>query len=296
MIKKLILTSTLFIFVLGSCSLFKNIDKPGIAVKFDKIKDISIVDQSVTLLMNLAVTNPWPANGSLKNLAADFIIEGTTLSKLNFTNPKANANTVTNNPFDLKMKLSDLQKIYNDFSNRENINYTVKGSTDLDVPGYGLVNFPLSFTSSVPAINIALDVSNFKVGKIQVAKRTVIELLPGLSLDDLGNMAPKFKTDLTFDLNLKNKTKAILKFANLKSDFFLGDYNVVKGGTGTATTNQGNNFTYQVKNTINLNESLRALISRNRSNYKWDGAVDLELPGSFGTHPVSFTKNGDVSW
>lgn len=159
-----------------------------------------------------------------------------------------------------------------------------------------MLNFPLSFNGSVPAINIALDVSNFKVGSIKVAKRTVIELLPGLSLDDLGKMAPKFKTDVLFDLNLKNKTKAILKFANLKSDFFLGDHNIMSGGSGNAITNQGNNFTYQVKNTINLNESLRALMSRNRSNYKWNGSVDVQLPGPFGTQPVSFTKNGDVSW
>ncbi len=298
--KILLLTLSVFMLYTFSSCIKGALGKPKASVQFKKIKKISLIKKSMTLGMALNIYNPYPVGGSVRYVKMKFLIGNKQLTKVKFKNPKIRASGTASNPFDLNLKFKDLYRIYKDYRKRDRVRYTVRGTVGIKVPGIGLLKLPFSHSGTLPTIRVSFKVKKFKVGKVRITMADS-NVLPGISLGGIGKALKKGRlpqptVDVSFNLIVTNKTKAILKFANFKHQFYLGGYNVLNGSTGKPISSTNNRFVYRVTNRIKLISSARAVFSRNRANYKWTGTVTLQLPAPFGNVPVRFRKKGKLSW
>ncbi len=298
--KILLLTLSVFMLYTFSTCIKPGASKPKASVQFKNIKKISLIKKYMTLGMMLNIYNPWPVGGSVRYVKMKFLIENKQLAKVKFKNPRIKASGTANNPFDLNLKFKDLYRIYKDYRKRDRVRYTVRGTVGIKLPIYGIFKLPFSHSGTLPTIRVSFKVKKFKVGKVRLTM-TDSNPRPGISLGGIGKALKKGRlpqptVDVSFNLIVTNKTKAILKFANFKHQFNLGGYNILNGSTGKPISSTNNRFVYRVTNRIKLISSARAVFSRNRSNYKWSGTVTLQLPAPFGNVPVKFRKKGKLSW
>ncbi len=281
--------------------------KPSVSVQFQRIKKISLIKKSITLDMLLNIYNPYPVGGNVEYIKANLFIENNTLTKIRLKNPKIVAKGTANNPFTLKLKFKDLLKIYKDMKNRDTVRYTVQGEVGVKIPGYGVYPLKFNHNGTLPAIYISLSVKRFKVSKIRFSALNIDDssnMFPGISFGRLKNKVhdrvkkhiPQASIDVFFDLVLTNKAKSLLRFSNLQSNFYINGYHIIEGASGSPVVQKDNQFIYRVKNTLKINNTVKALFRKRRGNYKWVGSFILHLPAPFGDHKVEFSRKGKLSW
>ncbi|MDH5682450.1 MAG: hypothetical protein OEZ36_12745, partial [Spirochaetota bacterium] len=207
------------------------------------------------------------------------------------------------NPFVVKLRFSDLHRIYKNYGHREKITYSVKGSLLFKAGALGDIKLPFTHRGAIPAIKVSLKIKNFKISKSRIVMRHGARKdLPGINLDDLVNQIGKKASkgqlrpvmDISFDLVIRNHTRARITFSNLKSTLIIGKRNVIKKGSMKILSSKNNVTIYRIKHTIDLLGSMKIILKNKKPAYTFKGSINVHLPEPFGTKPVKFNLKGKL--
>ncbi|HPC39758.1 MAG TPA: LEA type 2 family protein, partial [Spirochaetota bacterium] len=314
----------LFPMVLLSCASLTSLlgKKPEVTLKRFDIDSISLKD--VTFLFEVALNNPYPVGFKLQDVGFNVKIEGNQLLKTR--TPKgmtvrAGGSEIT--PVKVTIAYADIIRLIKDYSEREDLNCAIDIDIVIPLPEAiqkikKNITFNYTVQKKIPALKPSFSIANFQVkaptldeikrslvdtGKKNLNANTVFNLFEGLISGKKTN--PADVLDLTsldvpigvsFDVEVKNSTKARLQFRDLTYDFAVNDAKILTGTTGR-TVNEGNRSVIRIANTFSskaLGKSVVNFLTNRTGDYRFTGYSSVKLPDEIKTAPLklAFDEKG----
>ena len=105
---------------------------------------------------------------------------------------------------------------------------------------------------------------------------------------------------MSFDIVLKNETRAAMNFTNCTYNFFMDGESLITGTTDK-TYRRGTTSVIRVMNTFSsrkLSSNIQNALKRSKADYKLQGQAALKLPNSVKKTPLmlNFDENGGLNW
>ncbi|MBN2040355.1 MAG: hypothetical protein JW864_09955 [Spirochaetes bacterium] len=309
--------------LLFSCQGIQIKKKPEARIKNFDIQSISLYD--ITLLFDVEVTNPYPLNLKLQDIAFTFFIEGKQFFKTSTARGlKIKANGKESSIFTVNLKYKDIIKIIQDYTKKDYLNCVVDTVITIPLPDLpGLqdnIAFSYKLKKQIPAIKPSIKIANFKVKlptKKEIADALIKSGQQNLNSGTIQNMfedllsGKKTKTaaDLTkldlklkvnFDILMTNKTKAKLNFKKLNYKFSVNNKHLVDGIT-TDIVNKANISVLHIANEFSTKEMSSSLIKtfkKRKGSYSLQGDSLIQLPSSIRKNPLKleFNEKGEFNF
>ncbi len=291
-----------------SCSTLTSLlgKKPEVSLKRFDIDSISLKD--VTFLFEIALDNPYPVGFRLQDVGFNVKVEGAQLLKTRTpkgVTVKAGGSEVT--PVKVTIAYLDIMRLIKDYTEKENLDCTI--DIDIAIPLPRAVqsikrNITFNYTvqKKIPALKPSFAIANFQVkaptlhdiksslvdtGKKNLNANNILNLFQGLikgkktsPADVLDLTSLDVPIGVSFDVEVKNNTKARLRFQDLTYDFIVNDARILAGTTGSAS-NEGNRSVIRISNTFSskaLGKSVVALLTNRTGAYQLKGYSSVKLP------------------
>ncbi len=293
--------------------------KPEISLKRFDIDSISLKD--VTFLFEIALDNPYPIGFKLQDVGFTVKVEGNQLLKTRTPKGitvKSGGSEVT--PIKVTIAFADIIRLIQDYTEREDLNCTIDIDIVIPLPEaiHSIkknITFNYTVQKKIPALKPSFNIANFQVKAptIDEIKQSLIDTgKKNLNANKLFNLFgdliagkktnPVDVLDLTsldvpigvsFDVEIKNTTKARLQFQDLTYDFTVNDAKILTGTTGR-TTNEGNRSVIRIANTFSskaLGKSVVNFLTDRNGAYQFKGYSSVKLPDEIKTSPLKLAFN-----
>lgn len=264
-------------------------------VNFD-IDSISLAD--ITFLFDIAITNPYPVRLKFSTVKAAFFVENKQFFKTETGRLKIKAKGTETTRLFVNIKYADMAGIVKDYANKDSLECVIDMIIVLPLPEsvHGLakdITFKFQLKKHVPTIKPEINIANFIVIKPsreevesalrRSAKKNVsadsVQKMFGAIIDgknpakviDPSELDLKLK--VSFDILMKNKTKASLFFNDLNYNFNINANKFVNGYTGDIKNKQ-NEYTLSVNNEFSSKAFGKAILKAFK-----DGKGDFSLTG-----------------
>lgn len=296
--------------------------KPEVSLKRFDIDSISLKD--VTFLFEIALDNPYPIGFKLQDVGFNVKVEGNQLFKTRTPKGltvKAGGSEVT--PVRVTIAYADIMRLIKDYNDREDLNCAIDIDIVIPLPQalHSIkkdIAFSYTVQKKIPALKPSFAISNFEVkapaldeikrslvdtGKKNLNANKIFNLFEGLI--DGRKTSPADVLDLTsldvpigvsFDVEVKNNTRARLQFQDLTYDFSVNDAKILSGTTGR-TTNQGGRSVIRISNTFSsraLGKSVVNFLTDRTGAFQLKGYSSIKLPDEIKTSPLklAFDEKG----
>ncbi len=318
------LAMLLFPILLLSCSTLTDLlgTKPEVSLKRFDIDSISLKD--VSFIFEIELNNPYPVGFRLQDVGFNVKVEGNQLLKTR--TPKgvtvqAGGSTVT--PIKVTLAYEDIMRIIKDYTAREDLNCTIDIDIVIPLPKQlqsikKSITFAYTVQKKIPALKPSFSIVNFQVKAptLNEIKRSLVETgKKNLNANNLLNLfegliagkktKPADVLDLTsldvpigvsFDVEVKNNTRAQLRFRDLSYDFMVNNAKILSGTTGS-TSNEGNRSVIRIANTFSskaLGQSVVNFLTSRAGVYQLKGYSSVKLPDEIKTSPLklAFDEKG----
>jgi len=306
------------------------VSKPTAHIEKFEIKKITLRD--ITFLFHIGISNPYPVVLSLSGVDIDFFTEGKKLFNLKNSNGfKINANGKATNIFELTLKYSTIVDLVNSFTNKDSILLDLKVAIHIPLPKLpGLakdITLKFDLQKKIPAILPKVNIKNFKV-KVPSLKDIKKQLVSSVSHKIrkmkpadvkgmfMGLLNPRkrrkvsvkkyfkpkefdIKFKVSFNIVLKNKAAAKLKFTDTKYRFLVNGAVLVDGLT-SKIRQQGSKTILTIVSEFsskNLGKTIQSAFKSGRGSFLLEGGTRLILPGSISNKPLdlSFSEKGNFN-
>ncbi len=323
--KRLSIVLIVFAFVLSCATVAPYINqRPQASIERFDIAAISFKD--IDLLFDIAITNPYPIAIKLDKIKARFDIEGKKFfetATVKGLNVKAMGKEHTQ--FTVNLEYSKIEGIVRDYMNKDSLRCDVVGEMSINLPKHNIPNvprqltFPFKLSRNIPAIKPTISIANFKVQAPSAAdiERAIRDSgKKALSPEKIGGFFKSLaagrpaeavdvsdldlKINVTFDLNVKNRTKAKLQFNSLAYDFSMNDVNVFNGST-TETKMAGDTLVLKVANQMSsrsLGKGVMRFFRERTGNFRIKGETRVQMPESIRKEPLKlqFDERGGFNF
>ncbi|MBP7735600.1 MAG: LEA type 2 family protein [Spirochaetes bacterium] len=311
----------LFPVLLLSCASITSLlgKKPEVSLKKFDIDSISLKD--VTFLFEIALDNPYPVGFKLQDVGFTVKVEGNQLLKTRTpkgVTVKAGGSEVT--PVKVTIAYADIIRLIKDYTEREDLNCAIDIDIVIPLPQAlhsikKSITFNYTVQKKIPALKPSFAITNFEVKAptIDEIRRSLVDTgRKNLEPNKLFNMfqgllsgrktSPAEILDLTsldvpigvsFDVEVKNNTKARLQFRDLAYDFSINDAKILAGTTGR-TTNEGNRSVIRIANTFSskaLGKSIVNFLTNRTGAYQFKGYSSVKLPDEIKMSPLKLDFN-----
>ncbi len=296
--------------------------KPEVTLKRFDIDSISLKD--VTFLFEIALNNPYPVGFRLQDVGFNVRVEGNQLLKTRTPKGmtvKAGGSEVT--PVKVTIAYADIIRLIKDYAEREDLNCAIDIDIVIPLPE-ALQNIKKNITfnytveKKIPALKPSFGIANFQVkaptideikrslvdtGKKNLNAATVFNLFEGLisgkktnPVDVLDLTSLDVPIGVSFDVEVKNNTKARLQFQDLSYDFAVNDAKILTGNTGR-TVNEGSRSVIRIANTFSskaLGKSVVNFLTSRAGSFQFKGYSNVKLPDEIKTSPLrlAFDEKG----
>lgn len=314
----------LFPLLLLSCSTLTGLlgKKPEVSLKSFDIDSISLKD--VTFLFEIALNNPYPVGFKLQDVGFSVKVEGNQLLKTRTPKGitvKAGGSEVT--PIKVTINFADIMRLIKDYNERENLNCSIDIDIVIPLPKAIQsfkkdITFNYTVEKKIPAMKPEFKIANFQVkaptldeirrslvdtGKKNLNATNVFNLFEGLisgkktnPVDVLDLTSLDVPIGISFDVEVKNNTKARLQFQDLSYDFAVNDAKILDGTTGR-TVNEGNRSVIRIANTFSskaLGRSVVNFLTNRTGSFQFKGYSSVKLPDEIRTSPLklAFDEKG----
>jgi len=165
--------SVLLVVLLSGCSVFQkslDVSKPKASINSVSIGKLST--QSVTLLVDVEVTNPNVFALKTAGFDLDLLINDQRIASVAQPDASLSLPAKGNNNIQLPVTLTfdQIMKSVSDFDDKTEISYGVEGKVVIDVPVLGNINMPVSFSGVLPIPKQPeITFKNFNVDKISLS-------------------------------------------------------------------------------------------------------------------------------
>ncbi|MFC1670155.1 LEA type 2 family protein [Spirochaetota bacterium] len=308
--KKLI-SIFIMVMVISACQSLNLKQKPTAKIEKFDIESISLKD--ITLLFDISIKNPYPLGIKLDDIKLTFFIEKKQLFKTKTSKGlKIKSRGKKSSRFHVNLKYKDIMKIVKSYSKKDSLDCVVDVVIIIPLPKLpGLkknISFNYKLKKKIPAFKPSIKIVNFKVKKPSLSniskalKKTKKNLLNkkkihNMFTDIFSGKKPKkiikpssidVKLDVSFDIELKNNTKAKLLFKNLNYDFMVNSNKLVKGSTKDFKTS-GNKSILRVNNSFSskaLGKAILKAFSSKKGSFKLQGHAMVKFPDIIKKEPL----------
>ncbi|HNW29004.1 MAG TPA: LEA type 2 family protein [Spirochaetota bacterium] len=314
----------LFPVLLLSCASLTSLlgKKPEVTLKRFDIDSISLKD--VTFLFEIALSNPYPVGFRLQDVGFNVRVEGTQLLKTRTQKGmtvKAGGSEVT--PVKVTIAYADIIRLIKDYTEREDLDCAIDIDIVIPLPEAiqkikKNITFNYTVQKKIPALKPSFSIANFRVkaptldeirrslvdtGKKNLNADTVFSLLDGLisgkktsPADVLDLTSLDVPISVSFDVEVKNSTRARLQFQDLTYDFSVNEAKILTGTTGR-TVNEGSRSVIRIANTFSskaLGRSVVNFLTNRAGDYQLKGYSSVKLPDEIKTSPLrlAFDEKG----
>lgn len=324
-IKKSLFSLSLIFIAFVSCSTIdKNLNLKKPTANIDKISINSISMNDIVLQLDLSVSNPYPVSINVEKILFNVLAENTPLTKGESESTlslKANSSSPTN--FLVKINYSDINKIYNDYLNRDYITLTINTDLTLKLPEFPGVpssyTLPIVINKKIPAIKFDMDISNFELQTPSIKEITASLKANGASqmttleavkyISDLINGRQFNPADIPKGLDLYFNLNCNLNIHSLSPttvQIKQVNYNLIVNevpfatGTGTEINSTGKDSFVKIQTTVPINklkESTSKIFSTSKAKYHVTGSAIIVLSDPDFNQPikVNFEKQGETT-
>lgn len=272
------------------------IPKPRAEIEKFDIDSISLRD--ITFLFDVAITNPYPVKLKFSTVRAAFFIENKQFFKTETGRLKIKAGGTETTRLFVNIKYADMAGIVKDYADKDSLECVIDMVVILPLPEsvHGVakdITFKFQLKKNVPTLKPEINIANFVVvkpsrGEIEAALRRSaaknvnadsVQKMFGAIIDgknpvkviDPSELDLKLK--VSFDILMKNKTKAGLYFNDLNYDFNINANKFVNGYTKDIKNKQ-NEHTLSVNNEFTSKAFGKAILKAFR-----DGKGEYSLTG-----------------
>ncbi len=318
--KKLIVLLVLPLFF--SCAALQNLigKKPEVSLKKFDIEAISLKD--ITFLFDFELTNPYPIGFTLEDIGFNVRVEENQLLKTRTkkgVTVKAGGSETTS--VKVTLVYADIIRIIKDYVDRDYLNCAVDIDIVIPLPAAVQsikknITFDYTVQKKIPALKPTFRVANLEVkaptvdeirrslvetGKKNLDPVKIFNVIDGL----ISGKDPTPALDLTsldipirlsFDVEVKNNTKAQLACRDMTYSFMVSDAKVLNGTTGDVR-NEGNRSTIRIANTFSskaLGKAVISMLNNREGRYRMKGYSSIKFPDEVKTEPIKleFDESG----
>ncbi len=316
------------LFSLHHCSVLgvlqDRIPKPEFTFESLSIKEITLTD--ITLKMETTLENPYPVGLPKSLLNMDLKIEGTKLTHISTDLGEIQAKATKSLPFELKIKYSDLVKIYQSIPGKALLVVGLDGNVKVPLPaslasvGQDSISFPFQKEREIPAVLPSVEIQNFVIRmptKEEIVSQSNTTAVANAAFNYLDSLLSKkakkqsaqsavsaglsdLKINLNtdFDLKFQNKAASELLFQGLNYDLKLGGENFLKG-TPKEIINNGKESIVKVSTAFPLTQISQGLyktIQTKTAAFDLGGSSGMKVPGLEEGINFQYNKAGKFSW
>ena len=299
-------------------SLFKK--RPSAKLQDVDIKSISF--QDITLVFDIAITNPYPLGIKINKVDMQFLVENRNFFKTaTGQGLRLKARGTASTKLIVAFKYKDLERVVRYYRSRDYLQTDIKGNIVLDLPKVGIPSFPKTWSipfkvgKKIPAIKPTIRIKNFKVKQptkaevaaaLRKAKKKILnpanvagmfgDLLRGKRNKAAQRLNPQdldLKLKVSFDIELKNNTRASISFRKLNYTFFIQNQSIVTGNTSNIRK-YGKTLILRVNNEFSsraLGKSVLQAFRSRKANFKLSGNTAIQLPASIKKGPLPLVIN-----
>lgn len=307
----IIFTTAIFL----SCATMNLDQKPNAElINFD-IESLSLRD--ITLLFDVAISNPYPLSIKLSSIDSIFYIENKQLFQTSTGSGmeiKARGKEV--NRFRVNLKYADMIAIVKDYTSRESLDCLVDMTIAIPLPDalksiQKDITFNFKLNKEIPIIMPQISIKDFTVAKpsqkdieaaLEKAKQknlnasTIVNMF-GAIIDGKNPAKVIDPSDLDLKLNVKfdivmiNKTLAKMAFQDFNYDFLVNNSRLVDGYTNNIQ-NLSSQYILGINNDFSsqaLAKSILDAFNKGKGDYILKGHSMVKFPDKIKKEPVKFT-------
>lgn len=306
-------------FFLFSCTALQDLigKKPEVSLKRFDIDSISLKD--ITFLFEIELNNPYPVGFKLDDIGFNVKVEGNQLLKTRTkkgVTVKAGGSETT--PVKVTLVYEDIMKIIRNYADRDYLsckididiviplpkalesikknitfNYTVEKKIPAIKPSFRIVNV------SIKAPTLAeIKQSLIDTGKKNLDPKNLLGMFEGLISGRDTTPAPDLASldapiSISFDVEVKNNTKAKLACRDLTYDFFINESKILSGTTGSVRE-EANASMIRITNTFSskaLGASVAGMFNTRAGSYRLKGFSNIKLPDEIKSSPLKLEFN-----
>jgi len=303
--KKYLLLLVLPVF-LFACAELQNLigKKPEVSLKRFDIDSISLKD--ITFLFEIELNNPYPVGFKLEDIGFNVQVEGNQLFKTRTkkgVTVKANGSETT--PVKVTLVYEDIMKIIKNYADRDYLTCKIDIDTVIPLPKAlesikKNITFNYTVEKKIPALK-----PSFRIVNVNVKAPTLDEIKKSLIETGKKNLDPKnllgmfeglisgrdttpaldltsidVPISISFDVEVKNNTKAKLSCRDLSYDFLVNDTKILSGTTGIVSE-EGNASLIRITSTFSskaLGASVVSMFNTRAGSYRLRGFSNIKLP------------------
>jgi LEA14-like dessication related protein len=291
---------------LFSCAALENLikKKPEVSLKRFDIDSISLKD--ITFLFEIELNNPFPVGFKLEDVGFNVQIEGNQLFKTRTkkgVTVKAGGSEVT--PIKVTLIYDDIMKIIKNYAERDYLSCKIAIDTVIPLPKAlesikKNITFNYTVEKKIPALKPSFRIVNVNVkaptleeirqslietGKKNLDPKNLLGMFEGLisgrdTTPDLDLTSIDMPISISFDVELKNNTRARLSCKDLFYDFLINDTKILSGTTGSVR-DEGNTSVIRITNTFSskaLGKSVINMFNSRAGSYQLKGFSNIKLP------------------
>ena len=308
----------MIIMIAVTASALPKISKPSAAIRKFDIDSISLRD--ITFLFDIEISNPYPLKLKLDAVDFTFYVEKNQFFKTSTSQGLSiKALGKKTNQLKVNIKYEDIMRILKAYGEKDYLDCQIRVAIAIPLPDFPalperiILNYDLA--TRIPAIKPNVNVANFVI-KPPTTSDVSTALAKAKKKADAGRIASMFgdiiagkKTeqiikpeelglpiDVSFDIVLKNETKAKLLFKDLNYDFLVENEKLV-GGVTSDIAQTGDGSVISVANRFSsksLSKSLVKVLSDRKGNFTLKGHTFIKLPDDIKKDRVklSFDEGG----
>jgi LEA14-like dessication related protein len=306
-------------FLLFSCAALENLikKKPEISLKRFDIDSISLKD--ITFLFEIELNNPYPIGFKLEDVGFNVQIEGNQLFKTRTkkgVTVKAGGSEVT--PVKVTLVYEDIMKIIKNYAERDYLACRIDIDTVIPLPKAlesikKNITFKHTVEKKIPALKPSFRIANVNVkaptideikrslvetGKKNLDPKNLLGMLEGLisgrnTAPDLDLTSLDVPISISFDVEVKNNTRARLACRDLTYNFLVNEAKILSGTTGSVSE-EGAASIIRITNTFSskaLGKSVISMFNSRSGSYQLTGFSNLKLPDEIRKDPLKLEFN-----
>ncbi len=313
---------------LSHCSLLgvlqDKVPRPEFSFESLSIKEITLTD--ITLKMVTTLENPYPVGLPKSLLNMDLKIEGNKLTHISTDLGEIQAKATKSLPFEIKIKYTDLVKIYQSIPGKPLLTVGLDGNVKVPLPsslaavGQDSISFPFQKQREIPAVLPTVDIKNFKIlmpTKEEISSQanttavasSAMSFLEGLLSGKSKTQAAKsaasaglsnldLKLNTNFDLNFQNKAASELLFQDFGYNLKLGGENFLQGSP-KEIVNNGKESIVKINTAFpisQISQGLYKTIQTKTAGFDLNGNSGMNVPGIGEGMKFNYAKTGKFSW
>jgi LEA14-like dessication related protein len=297
--------------------------KPEVSLKRFDIDSISLKD--ITFLFEIELNNPYPVGFRLHDIGFNVKVDDNQLFKTRTRKGifvTSGGREVT--PLTVTLVYEDIMRIIRGYTEKDYLNCVIDIDTVIPLPEMVQsikknITFKYTVQKKIPALKPTFKIANMSVTapSLDDIKRSLVEtgkknldpvkllgmfegLISGRRADtalDLTSL--DVPISISFDVEVKNNTRARLQCRDLAYDFFVNDVKILNGITG-AVVNDGARSVIRITNTFSsraLGTSVARMFESRSGGYRLTGHSNVKLPEEIKSDPLklAFNEKGTFS-